>query len=161
MDEWEAQGHKMSGKVYKEIEYQVKQTVDTLTLSGFMPFYGNIIAAGVKSGKIPYSGRTGRGGVSKYIQALQRYAQARMGIEDEKKSLSVAFAIATVQKKGGMPTQGSYKYTSTGKRTDWVEEAFKKNEDKITEAVRDMSRDVLSVKLDVLIAQWQIALSKD
>lgn len=161
MDEWEAQGHKATGAVYKEIEYQIKQTTDTLTLNGFMPFYGNIIAAGVPESRIPYSGRTGRGGVSKYIEALQRYAQWKMGITDPKKSLSVAFAIATVQKRSGMPTPGSYKYSRTGKRRDWVEEAFKNNDDKITEAVRAMSRELLSVKMDVFLAQWQILLNKE
>lgn len=160
MDEWEAQGHKMTGAVYKEIEYKIKQTVDTLTLSGYMPFYGNIIASGTPEHKIPYSGRSGRGGVSKYIEALQRYAQWKMGITDPKKSLSVAFAIATVQKRSGMPTPGSYRYSSSGKRKDWVEEAFKNNEDKITEAVRGMSHEFLKVNLDVFLAQWQIELSK-
>jgi len=161
MDEWEAQGHKATGAVYKEIEYQIKQTTDTFTLSGYMPFYGNIIAAGVPGNRIPYSGRTGRGGVSKYIEALQRYAEWKIGITDPKKSLSVAFAIATVQKKSGMPTPGSFKYSNSGKRKDWVEEAFKNNEDKITEAVREMSHELLKLNLDVFLAQWQILLNKE
>ena len=161
LNEWEAQGHSMNGKVVKDIEYKVKQETDRLILSGFMYPYGNIIAAGVKESKIPFSGRTGRGGTSLYIAALQNYVKARMNITDEKKSLGIAFAIATVQKRSGMPTPRSYSFSSTGKRRDWIEEAFKNNEDKITEAVSEMSYNMLVVKLDVLLDKWQIELNKN
>lgn len=160
MNEWEAQGHSMTGKVVKEIEYKVKQDVNTLILSGMMFPYGSIQAAGVNAAKIPYSGRSGRGGTSLYIAALQDYVKNRMNISDEKKSLSIAFAIAATQKKEGMPTSGSYKYSSTGKRTAWVEDAFKKNEDKITEAISAMSYNLLTIQLDVLLTKWQIELNK-
>ena len=160
MSQFEAQGHKMTGKLIKDIKYVVKQTADNLSIEGFMYVYGNILAAGVKASKIPFSGRTGRGGTSLYIQALQQYAQTRMGIEDEKKSLSVAFAIAHSQKKHGMPTPGSYKYSSTGKRTDFIEEAFNEGEDKIDEAISQMAFNLLSVKVDVLIKEWQYELNK-
>lgn len=160
INEWEAQGHSMTGKVVKEIEYKAKQDANTLILSGFMYPYGSIQAAGTKPSKIPYSGRSGRGGMSLYIAALQEYVKTRMNISDEKKSLSIAFAIAAAQKKEGMPTSGSYKYSSTGKRTDWIEEAFKKGEDKITEAISVMSYNLLTVQLDVLLAKWQIELNK-
>ncbi len=158
-DEWVAQGHHMNGRVVKEIEYKTKQEANKIILSGFMYPYGNIQAAGVKSSKIPYSGRTGRGGTSLYIAALQNYVKQRMGIEDEKKSLSIAFAIATEQKKHGMPTPGSYKFTSTGKRTDWVEEALRKNEDKIAEVISEMAYNQLSVSFDALLNQWQRELN--
>jgi len=46
MDEFEAQGHSMTGKLIKDIEYQVKQETDKLTIAGFMYGYGNILAAG-------------------------------------------------------------------------------------------------------------------
>ena len=159
MDEFEAQGHAMSGKLIKDIEYQVKQETDKLTIAGFMYNYGNILAAGTKASKIPFSGRTGRGGTSLYIQALQSYAKQRMNIQDEKKSLSVAFAIAHEQKKHGMPTPGSYKYTSSGKRTEFIEDAFKRSEDKINEAISDMAFNMLTVNIDVLINKWQTELN--
>jgi len=160
MNEWEAQGHSMGGSVVKNIEYVVKQETDKLTLQGFMYPYGSIQAAGVKKDKIPYSGRTGRGGTSLYIQALQRYVQVRMGIENDKKSLSIAFAIASTQKKQGMPTRGSYSYSSTGKRTDWIEEAFKRDESKIREAISNMAFNILTVNLDVILNKWQILLNE-
>jgi len=159
MDEFEAQGHSMTGKLIKDIEYQVKQETDKLTIAGFMYGYGNILAAGTKASKIPFSGRTGNGGTSLYIQALQNYAKQRMNIQDEKKSLSVAFAIAHTQKKHGMPTPGSYKYSSSGKRTEFIEDAFKMGEDKINEAISDMAFNMLTVNIDVLIKKWNYELN--
>jgi hypothetical protein len=161
LNEWEAQGHSMGGKIVKDIEYKVKQETNKLILSGFMYPYGNIIAAGTPEHKIPYSGRTGRGGTSLYIQALQRYVKAKMNIDDEKKSLSIAFAIATSQKKYGMPTPRSYSFSSTGKRRDWIEEAFKKNQDRIGEAISEMAFDVITVQFDVILAKWQQEINKN
>jgi hypothetical protein len=158
-NEWEAQGHKMSGKIVQTIEYVVKQETDKLTLSGMIYPYGNILAAGTKANKIPFGGRTGRGGTSLYIQALQRYVQQRMNISDEKKSLSVAFAIATEQKKHGMPTPGSYQYSTTGERLKWVEEAFVHDEDKIKEAISNLCFNLLTVQIDTLINKWNILLN--
>ena len=158
-DEWEAQGHKMTSAITENIDYVVKQETDKLTISGMMYPYGNIIAAGVKADKIPYGGKTGRGGTSLYIKALQDYVKNRMSISDEKKSLSIAFAIAQTQKFSGdfvgMPTRGSYKYSKTGARLRWIEEAFKHNEDEIIEAIREICFNLLSVKFDVLLTQWQ------
>jgi len=159
--EWEAQGHSMGGKVVRDIEYKVQQETTRIILSGFMYPYGGYIAKGIKPGKVPYSGRTGRGGTSLYIQALQRYAQQRMGITDAKKSLSIAFAIATTQKREGMPTYHSYSYSSTGKRMDWIEEAFRKNEPRITEAISLLTFNSLSVQFDVMIAKWQTLLNQN
>jgi hypothetical protein len=159
LNEWEAQGHSMTGKIVRDIEYKVKEETNRMILQGFMYPYGNIIAAGISESKIPYSGRTGRGGTSLYIQALQNYAKVRMGISDEKKSLSIAFAIATSQKKHGMPTPRSYNYSSTGKRRDWIEEALKNNEQRIMEVISEMSYNMLSVQLDAILAKWQVQLN--
>ena len=160
LNEWEAQGHSMTGAVVKNIEYVVKEEVNAIILSGLMYPYGNIQAAGTKANKIPFSGRNGRGGRSLYIEALQNYVKARMNIEDDKKSLSIAFAIAHTQKKSGMPTPGSYKFSSTGKRTGWVTDAFSNGEDKITETVRELGHNMFVIKLDTLLDKWQIMLNE-
>lgn len=159
MNEWDAQGHYMNGKIVKEIEYQVKQETNKLILSGFMYPYGSIVAAGTPASKIPFSGRTGRGGKSLYIEALQSYVKNRMNIQDDKKSLSVAFAIAHTQKNQGMPTKGSYSFSKNGKRTDWIEGGLK--DDKVTEAISELAHNVLSVSLDVIINKWQVELNKN
>jgi hypothetical protein len=158
-EQWTAQGHAMTSSIIEQIEYEVKKETDWLVLKGFMPKYGPIIAAGTKASRIPFSGRTGKGGTSKYIQALQSYVQQRMNISDEKKSLSVAFAIAHSQKKHGMPTPGSYSFSSTGKRTEWIGEALKS--DKLTEAVREMMYGYLSMQINTMIDIYNVELNKE
>jgi hypothetical protein len=158
LNEWEAQGHSMGGGVVKSIEYVIKQEENSITLSGMMYPYGSIIAAGTPKNRIPFSGRSGRGGTSKYIQALQSYVQSRMNISDEKKSLSVAFAIAHKQKQEGMPTKGSYAFTKTGKRLEWISEALQK--DKVTEAIKGLGYYITSVKFDAMISEWQVEINK-
>jgi hypothetical protein len=164
-DEWIAQGHSMNNKIIETIEYVTKQEADILTLSGFMFPYGLIINAGTKSENIPYSGRTGAGGTSLYIQGLQNYVKLRMNIEDDKKSLSIAFAIAQTQKFSddwmGMPTRGSYAYTTTGKRLEWIGEAFKHEEDQIGITVRQMCFNLLSLQVDVILNKYNIELNKN
>jgi hypothetical protein len=163
-EEWIAQGHSINNKIIQDISYVVKQETNAMTISGMMYPYGMIIAAGVQSSKIPYSGRTGRGGTSLYIKALQNYVKMRMHIEDEKKSLGVAFAIAQTQKFSGdawgMPTRGSYAFTKTGKRLEWIEEAFKHNESLIIETVRELCFQILSVDFDVILTKWSASLNE-
>lgn len=157
--EWKAQGHEMNGAIVRDMEFKIDHKEDTLTISGYIYPYGNIIAGGTSSGKIPFSWRTGAGGTSKYIEGLKNYAKIRMAIADEKKALSVAFAIANAQKAAGMPTPGSYSFSMTGKRLDWIEEALKKGGDQITGAAMEIAYNLVSVKFDAIIKQWQYELN--
>jgi hypothetical protein len=165
LNEWEEQGHSMTGKVVRDLEFKIEQTPDTLTLLGLMYPYANIIAAGVKASKIPFRGSKprgqGTGGVSLFIEALKDYVRNRMEEPDDRKVTSIAFAIAQTQRKEGMPTRGSYKYSSTGKRTEWVGESLEKNEDKLVESIAEWSKDRLLASMDVIIDKWQIALNEN
>lgn len=150
MKEWEAQGHSMTGKVITDIEYVVKQETRGVSIEGYMYPYANYQAHGAKwPGKRPP------------IAPLQEYVKNRMGITDEKKSKSIAFAIAATLKKEGLPTSGGMRYSSTGTRKDFIGEAFRKGEDKLIEKVREMMFAVMEVQLDVLISKWQIELNKN
>lgn len=153
-EEWEAQGHNMTGKIINDIEYVVKQETNALVMSGMIYAYGSILAAGTKANRIPFSPGSGAKS-SLYIKALQEYAKQRMNIQGEKESLSVAFAIAREQKKHGMPTPGSYSFSKTGERLKWIEEAFLKHEDKILEVIREMGLNFLTVRIDTLINKWK------
>ena len=163
MNEWEAQGHYMTGKVVNDLDIVVKQEANRIIISGFTYPYGMIQAAGVPANKIPFGGTAprgqGKGGTSLYIEALQRYAKNRMNIQDDKKSLSVAFAIAKTHKKEGMPTTGSYSFSQTGKRTQWIEDAFRSDEENINAAISEMAFNVISVQFDTLINKWQYELN--
>lgn len=149
MNEWEAQGHSMSGKLIKDIEYKTKQTAEVLTLTGYVYPYGIFQSHGAKwNNKGPP------------IAPLQRFVQLRMGISDEKKSKSIAFAIATNLKKQGLPTSGGMRFSKTGKRDKFIDEAFKRDEDKITEAVSQMAAGMLNIQIDTLIDKWNLILNE-
>lgn len=158
-DEWQAQGHAMTSKILTDMEYVVKQEVKRLEITGMMYAYGNIIARGVKPNRIPYGGGGGKGGTSLYITALQNYVKARMGINDEQKSKSIAFAIAKTHKKEGMPSKGSYAFSKNGRRLDWVEHGLKEGNAEIQEAIKEMVFGLLTVEVDVLVKKWNYELN--
>lgn len=132
-DEWIKQGHDLTGAFVQGLSYEIVDNIiyiyDT-TNSG----YGKILNAGVSADRIPFSPGSGAK-TSKYIQGLVRYARLRMGASD-KDALSIAFAIAHKHKKEGMPTQESARFSSTGKRTQFVEDATQEV-DKIVEKYMD------------------------
>lgn len=156
-EEWEAQGHKMTGAVVQDIEYFSNyKAKNILEITAMMYPYGLIVQAGVKKDKIPYTpgARTGAG-TSKYIQALIQYASQRMGARSEANAKQIAFAIAAKHKKEGMPTGGSYAFTKTGKRLDWIIAAFKRHEEEIIEAVTKVASEATGITFDLLITKYQ------
>lgn len=120
--EWRAQGHAMSSAMtHLKIESVDKRVSLEISVYG-APYYG-YVNKGVKASQIPFRAGSGAGH-SLYIEALTRYAERRMGLSG-REALSVAFAIAKTQKRQGMPTRNSYSYSSTGRRTGFIEEMLK------------------------------------
>lgn len=127
VNEWKAQGHNLSGKAISEIETVTKFQINELRITGLVLDYMAINNQGVPANKIPYYPNSGRK-ESEYIKGLIKYAKMRMGASD-KQAKSIAFAIASKHKKEGMPTKNSVvKYSSTGKRTGFLETALAKVE---------------------------------
>lgn len=150
---WTEQGHYMNGKIVKEADFVVKRTLEGIDLSIFMFAYGAIMETGTQSSKIPFSKPTGRGGTSKYIQALVKYAQKRMSLPDQQ-AKQVAFAIAMKQKQEGMPTSDSFRYSSTGKRTRWIQETMLRTRGKIQERLFNYMDVVLSTTFENMILKY-------
>jgi hypothetical protein len=150
MREWKAQGHFESGKVVDEIDYLVEQTFGAITITGYMYPYGAYINAGVEAGQIPFNPGSGAG-KSKYIDGLTAWVQRRMAVSDLKQAKSIAFAIAHTQKKEGMPTVGSLGFSSTGRRTEWINEALNKNLDKIGSYIRQFYAGYMRKEFNNLI----------
>jgi len=158
-EEFEAQGHTMTNKLVDDIEYKVCFEIESIIIEGMMYPYGSILDRGVKPGKVPFSGTGKRGGVSLYIKALQKYARLRMNIGDDRKALGVAFAIAHTQRREGMPTYDSYRFSNTGKRMDWIEDALRK--ERLTQAVTTMSFNIYSMDINTFVKKWNVELNKN
>jgi hypothetical protein len=98
----------------------------------------------VPAGRIPYGDGKG-GGHSAYIQGLIKYAQQRFGASG-KEAVSIAFAIAKKHKKEGMPTQGSYAFSSTGERKHFFEIVFDVLNDHIDMVVSEGIDEIVEQK---------------
>jgi len=133
--EWRAQGHELSGSAVKQMETLVKYEINTLVIEGLVPDYMAINNSGVTAARIPYTPNSGRP-PSKYISGLINYVKRRMGKSD-KEAKGIAFAIASKHKKEGMPTKGSVRFSTTGKRTGFIEQALDKSSPKFIELIEN------------------------
>ena len=118
-DEWQAQGHDLTGKFKDSLKYQIKRDSDGVTVNIIGEHYGAIINEGVTADEIKYPFAKQR------ILGLTQYAKQRMGASD-KDAVSIAFAIATKHAREGMPLPSSRRYSKTGERTKFIEAAEKK-----------------------------------
>lgn len=137
-DEWEKQGHNMTGAFVAAITSEAIEEGDTLTINIYdntQRSYGVILDNGVAADRIPFYPGSGRK-TSKYIAGLVSYVQRRMGLSD-KDALSVAFAIAYKHKAEGMPTQASSRFSQTGKRTGFVNDATQQIDEIVSKYVQD------------------------
>jgi len=134
-NEWRAQGHELSGSAVKQMETLVRFEINTLIIEGLVPNYMAINNQGVPSNRIPYTPNSGRP-PSKYIRGLIDYVKRRMGKSD-KEAKGIAFAIASKHKREGMPTKGSVRFSTTGKRTGFIEQALDKNSPKFIELIEN------------------------
>jgi hypothetical protein len=145
------QGHKMTGALNDSIEYKVNATMDSVMLEFLMLDYGMIQNFGVTPERIPFNPGSGAKS-SKYIDGLKRFAKLKLG-KNDKEAERVAFAIAYKQKQEGMPTRGSYKYSSTGKRTGAVLDALKDSEDEVQKLINKAFEELLIGKFYDVITE--------
>lgn len=140
---FQAQGHHLTG-AWEDSIFSVVGG-DGNILEGFARYYGSIVNAGVVPGRVPYGGTGGGTGAktSKYIDGLTAFFIAR-GL-DPKEAKNAAFATANVHKKEGMPSPGSYLYSGTGMRTDFI--------DGVNEAVGPEIDELIITGLDFMVEE--------
>lgn len=133
------QGHQYTGTLAESIGFDVNITEEGMTISFYSEKYGIYVNKGVTAARIPFGGRTGRGGTSKYIQALIGYAKGKLGIGNDKEAARVAFKIAYAHKKGGMPTEKSRVFSKNGQRTNFIQNALDFAEEEIALIISDFT----------------------
>lgn len=146
IDEWTKQGHHLTGAWEKSVHGMVVATGNVIVLTGTMAGYGVYVDEGVSAERIPYGGASaGKGGTgagtSKYITGLYNFWKLR-GLND-KEALRAAFATAKTQKKEGMSTVASGRFSQTGKRQQFIAA--------VTKVVNEGVNDVISDGLDAII----------
>jgi len=116
-----AQGHKATGKLLDSVARETTKLLDGIETTISHLDYGVFVNSGVSASKIPYRQKSGASS-SKFITALMewvRFKQIAGGLE--KNILRATFAIAKKMKKEGMPTSGSFRYSSNGRRLQWID----------------------------------------
>ncbi|HEU4985299.1 MAG TPA: hypothetical protein VFT58_06625 [Nitrososphaera sp.] len=148
------QGHHLTGALESSVISQY-QFGNATALEMYANDYINPVNDGVTAANIPFdSSRTTGAKHSKYIEALKNYAKLRFGIVDEKAALSAAFAIAKTHEKEGMPTGGSFKFSTNGRRTEALQETLERstNVDQAMERGLDKEMDaLLEMNVNVVI----------
>jgi hypothetical protein len=147
--QWQAQGHNLTGKAVRDLETRIVQTAQGFLVLGYVNDYMAYLNTGVTAARIPYSPGSGAR-TSRYISGLQTYVKLRMGKSD-KEALSIAFAIASKHKREGMPTRASARYSNTGKRTGFIDEALDSKEDEMGELITAGVAEAFTVVIENLI----------
>lgn len=148
--EFAQQGHNLTGKSSASIDYRVTQGrgpatwVITLEHERHMTY----LNTGVPADRIPYGGRTGRGGKSAFIEALTRWAKLRGMAGGFREAKRIAFAVATTMKREGMPTRGAFAFTNNGRRTGWLDHPVNTNEREVEDRLYNAYADYLANKLE-------------
>lgn len=112
--ELRGQGHYLTGAAEGSLTVTLDEAKDKAGIAGEGVFYIGILNDGVKANRIPYGGIGNGAKTSKYIQGLIRFWRLR-GL-GEKEAVRAAFATAKKHKREGMPTRGSYAFSSNGRR---------------------------------------------
>ena len=134
--------HIMTGALSESIESRILSTIEGRKIEIWIEQYGIALDQGVPPDRIPFTEPSGRGGRSKYIEGLQRFAQLKLGVSDNRESLSIAFAIARKHKKVGMPVKGPTKF---------IEKTLDATEDEIEKFVEEWSEAVFIAKIESII----------
>ena len=134
--------HIMTGELVESIESRILSTIEGRKIEIWLNSYGIALDQGVPPDRIPFTEPSGRGGRSKYIEGLQRFAQLKLGVTDNRESLGIAFAIARKHKKVGMPVKGP---------TQFIQKTLDATEDDIIRFAEDWSEAIFEAKIDRII----------
>lgn len=152
------QGHTLTGAFEKGLRSEIKQEgFNTVVIGIDETGVGKYIDKFTPASQIPFSPGSGAQR-SKFIEGLERYAQLRFGLSG-RDALGAAFAMAHKMKQQGKPTQGSYRHSKNGKRTEVITGVLRDEKENIKRMIFEELRTDLRIKFTNLIrkesAQWQ------
>lgn len=158
-EELEAQGHVATGNLLKSVEVTGQIFGDGGVINVYYEDYGNPVDTGVSAGNIPFSPGSGAKS-SRYIQGLMQWVEVIKGFAvGSRENKAMAFAVAHTHKKGGMPSRGSFQFSSNGRRTGWAERTIENSRGKISELILQGAGDAIERSLDVVIDRIQKRLA--
>lgn len=144
--EWKVQGHNLTGKAIRELETRIVEKANKTVIEGYVIDYMATINSGIPASRIPYTSGSGARS-SQYIQGLIDYVKRRMGKSD-REAQRIAFAIASRHKREGMPTKASRRFSKTGKRTGFIEQALDNIEPELEQLIERSIEESLNFAID-------------
>jgi len=139
-----AQGHVLTGRLRDSIDFEIQETAGGIVARMEAEDYGLVMEFGVSSERIPYTiGGGRRGGTSRYIQGLIRFWNLR-GVTG-REGVRAAFATAVKHKREGLPTRASFRFSSTGKRTGFIQTVLDRQLDLISRTIEEKTGAVLEL----------------
>lgn len=105
----EAQGHRLTGTLQRSLEVDVQVINGNVVGTVFSEHYGIYVDAGVPAARVRYP-----------IKIMVAYFQRR-GLT-LKEATRAAWATRTIHKREGIPTRRSGVFSSTGRRTGFIQE---------------------------------------
>jgi len=149
--ELEEQGHRATGKLIASVVTKVQSVLNEIDLAMSHLDYGIIVNTGLKTGQVPYTRGSGAK-TSKFIDALMDWIRLKgIGGGLEKTVRGIAFAMATSMKKEGIPTRGSYRFTSNGRRTLWIDYVYNTYNVEWQDQVEVISGDYIEDSFDAML----------
>lgn len=137
VEEIKLQGHNDTGKLINSFESTETETGKKTTIEILFFNYGMFLNYGRKPGSyVPFA-------------VLFDWVKRRLNLSGLQ-ARSATFAINQKIFKEGSPTKGAPKYSSTGKRTQFIDDALKRKDKEITEAISEYFANVISKKIEVI-----------
>lgn len=129
--EWKRQGHDLTGEAIKNINGVIARIAGGERIDYYILDYMAELNEGVPASKIPKKGTAEWKGM---IKDLTGYAKKRMD-KGDKEAQSIAYAIGNKWLVEGKPTKASARFSSTGKRTGFIEAALEGVEPELAQLI--------------------------
>jgi len=129
--QWKAQGHNLTGNAIQQLETRIVEAGGGLIIQGYMVDYMAELNEGTKAKDIP---KRGTGEYKQLISKLSDYARKR-GMQGKRTYEQIAHAIVSTWYKEDKPTKASARFSSTGKRTGFIEAALEGVEPELAQLI--------------------------
>jgi hypothetical protein len=154
--ELQAQGHRLTGALEKSIQYEVKVEGDTITavMTALRLRFGNGVWRTSQAG---YHTAKAAAEHQNTFRDLSGFSPLR-GL-GSREALSAAFATAKKHKREGMPSRGSYAFSSNGRRTGFVKNTLEQYLPLLTDLIGTESGRVVDLIIgdDIRLEPYKIA----
>lgn len=137
VEEIKLQGHNDTGGLINSFESKETESKNRAVIEILFFNYGTFLNYGRLPGTyVPFSI------LFDWVKRLLKLS----GLEARR----ATFAINNKIFKEGIPTKGALKYSRTGKRTQFIDDALKRKDKEITEAIGEYFKTVISTKFETI-----------